>query len=97
MGGSETDKQMRINNIEVLDSRWFDQNFPNRCMGIIKARDTVTDELKFYIGCGRGVDPCLDTNLIVRHGTKYTRQTFAELLLNFFEFDELIKPPDDVC
>ena len=67
-------KVIKIDNIEVLDHIWF------RDLGIVKGRDTVTGELKFYIGTCLGFTTKEDIRYIVQMGTKYTKASFKRLL-----------------
>lgn len=69
-----------IGNIEVIDAIWF-----GGCLGIIKTVDTITGELKYYIGNGGGLALQEDIEHIVGMGTKYTHDGISSLLKNFFE------------
>lgn len=66
---------MIINNIEILDEIWY-----NGILGIIKGKDSITNEIKFYVGLGTGISQKEDIKKIVRFGTKYTPESFKSLL-----------------
>ena len=67
-------KEMEYNNLEILDALWYGK------LGIIKARDKVTNEIKIYIGEGDGLDIQTDIYHIVSFGTKYTPESFKKLI-----------------
>lgn len=62
------------NNQEVLDAKWFQK------LGVIKTKDTTTNEIKFYIGEGYGVSEEEDIKHIIDWGTKYTPDSFRQLI-----------------
>ena len=64
---------MIVGNIVVLDTIWYDR------LGIVKGKDLITDEIKFYIGCCLGISEKFDINYIVKNGTKYTSESFKIL------------------
>ena len=67
-------KAIKIDNIEVIDHIWF------RDLGIVKGRDTVTGEIKFYIGTCLGFTTKEDIRYIVQMGAKYTKEKFKGLI-----------------
>lgn len=64
----------RMQNLEILNTIWYGK------LGIIKARDKTTNEIKIYIGEGEGEDERTDIYKIVSFGTKYTPESFRELI-----------------
>lgn len=54
---------------------WF-----NGAIGIVKGRDDVTNELKWYIGVGYGVDKDFDEHKVITRGSPITKETLMELL-----------------
>lgn len=68
------DKVMEYNNLEILDTLWYGK------LGIIKAIDKTTNEAKIFIGEGFGEDEQTDIYHIVSFGTKYTPESFGELI-----------------
>lgn len=66
---------MIVNNIEIIDHIWY-----NGILGIIKGKDLITNEIKFYIGIGTGNSQIEDIKHIVFFGTKYTPESFKSLL-----------------
>lgn len=65
---------MGYSNLEILDTLWYGK------LGIIKARDKTTNETKIYIGEGEGLDVQTDIYHIVSFGTKYTPESFNQLV-----------------
>lgn len=65
---------MIYNNLKILDSVWYNK------FGIIKARDLITNEIKIYMGEGEGLDEQTDIYHIVSFGTKYTPDSFRQLI-----------------
>ena len=62
------------NNQKVLDAIWFN------LLGIIKTKDTTTNEIKFYIGEGLGINEGDDIKHIIDYGIKHTPESFKELI-----------------
>lgn len=59
----------------TLDIRWFGGE-----MGIVKARDETTKEVKYYIGaCEQGGTEESDTQHILALGTKLNKEARKEL------------------
>ena len=63
-----------FDNIEVIEDIWFGP------LGIVKAIDTLTEEIKFYIGLGDCDTYSKDVEKIVKLGTKYDRTSFKKLV-----------------
>jgi len=79
---------MQIGNQEVLDNLWFNQmNTHELCAGIVKTRDIITNEIKFYVGFGYGVNPNMDIEKIVRFGLKYSKKGFQDIYKKFLELE----------
>lgn len=68
------EKAMEYNNLKILDSIWYGK------LGIIKAKDKITNETKIYIGEGEGLDVQTDIYRIVSFGTKHTPESFNQLI-----------------
>ena len=66
---------MTINDIEIIDHIWY-----NGILGIVKGKDLITNEIKFYIGISMLNNVELDIKNIVNFGTKYTPESFKSLL-----------------
>lgn len=62
------------NDQQLLDAIWY--NF----LGVIKTKDTITNETKFYIGLGLGISEEEDIKHIIDYGTKYTPESFRQLI-----------------
>lgn len=65
---------MSIKPIQVF---WFTQVM--KTFGIVIARDTVTNEIKVYIGSGSGVFEESDILRILEYGTKVSPQFFKDI------------------
>lgn len=65
---------MEYSNLEILDTLWYGK------LGIVKARDKTTNEAKIFISEGFGEDEQTDIYHIVSFGTKYTPESFGELI-----------------
>lgn len=63
-----------MDNLEVMATKWYNK------LGIIKAKDKITNEIKIYIGEGWGFDEKQDIQHILAWGTKYTTEDFKELI-----------------
>ena len=72
---------------EILDSIWFPLTTFNyedcgtlRTIGIVKVRDTLTQEVKYYIGASAGEDPLYDEQIVAACGSPFSAgHNFAEL------------------
>lgn len=71
-------KQRGYTHIKVISSRWYTpavyQYFDKgevSCIGIITVEDTITGEIKQYIGLGTGKDPIFDEDLIIAAGSRF--------------------------
>lgn len=64
--------------MKVLKVFWFG-NFGVNILGIIKAQDNITKEIKFYIGTGKGESEETDIEIILAGGQKYTEEQFKNL------------------
>lgn len=64
----------KIGDLEILDHIWYGD------LGFVKALDTITGEIKFYIGAHLGYTIKEDIRYIVQMGTKYTIESFKNLL-----------------
>ena len=54
---------------------WF-----NGTIGVVKAKDEITGEIKCYIGTGLGQSVEDDTRHIMQRGSKITKEMFQELI-----------------
>lgn len=64
--------------MKVLKVLWIG-NFGENKLGIIKTQDVVTEEIKFYIGTGKGICEQEDIALILAGGQKYTKDQFKDI------------------
>ena len=62
------------NDQKVIGDIWF-QKF-----GIIKTKDLITGETKFYLGLGSGNNVEVDIAHIIDYGAKYMPEDFKRLL-----------------
>ena len=65
-------------NVVVLSSIWFPicvYSYANKgdlsTIGIVKAKDTFTDTIKYYICVGKGENQQFDEDLIVAGGVRF--------------------------
>ena len=72
--------------MEVQDAIWFGYLGCNT-FGIIKAKDTLTNNINFYIGAGQGLSEKEDIHNIMAYGTKYTQEQFIEFFKRFLEVE----------
>lgn len=72
MGQKELPEE--LDNLKVLGSIWFG------LLGVVKAQDKITGELKIYIGMGDGENENEDIEQILAWGKKYTPEHFKFLL-----------------
>lgn len=54
---------------EIINKWWFTDSF-GRLIGIIKTKDSTTNEEKFRIGIGGGIDEEEDLQFILNHGAR---------------------------
>lgn len=59
--------------MKIIEALWFDK------IGIILAKDDVTDKYKSYIGIGEGSDEEADTKYISQHGKPFPTNAALEL------------------
>jgi hypothetical protein len=55
---------------DIVDVYWI-TTMSATCIGIVTIRDTVTKELKYYIGLGDGYDGKADAEKIADFGTPF--------------------------
>ena len=60
-----------MDNIQIINSTWFNEMGSTRPIGIVAAKDVNTLEVKMYIGTGLGQDIEEDEESIVRAGAKF--------------------------
>ena len=72
-------------NVVVLSSVWYPvtvYSYANKgdlsTIGIVKAKDTLTDTIKYYIGAGKGENQQFDEDLIVAGGAPFYLETIKE-------------------
>ena len=73
-------------NVVVLSSIWFPicvYSYANKgdlsTIGIVKAKDMLTDTIKYYIGAGKGENIQFDEDLIVASGAPFYPEIIKEL------------------
>lgn len=64
--------------MEVLKVSW--STSMGSCIGFIKARDVLTDEVFIYVGVGDGVSEQADIAKILAMGNKYEVETFLHMI-----------------
>lgn len=75
-----------MDNIKVLNDIWLTNPYEDWgwkrevCVGIIKAKDTITDEIHYYVGQVKGEDYKEDVASILGWGTKYTEEEYKSFL-----------------
>lgn len=65
--------------MEVIKANWY-TTCSEKCAGIIKARDVLTDEIHYYIGVGDGKSEEADIAKVLAYGTKFTESEFMATL-----------------
>lgn len=85
-------KQMGYEHIEVLDSIWFTPaTYPPlergniAGIGIVKTKDTITKEIKSYIGYCMGENVQFDEDYIIASGSKLKKEWLSEVVGMFIE------------
>lgn len=80
-------EQQGYENIWVLDSIWFSPVNPTaigygviNCIGMVKIRDDITDEIKYYIGYGKGENRIFDEDYIIANGNRLINTALIEWL-----------------
>ena len=56
--------------IETLNVWWF-TTCDGKCIGIVKTKDSITEEIKYRIGTGEGKDEEFDKLNILNCGDKF--------------------------
>lgn len=64
--------------LKVIKTIWF--TYSNKCIGMVKARDEVTKEIKFYVGVGYGLSEKDDIKHIIEHGAKFHKDHICDFL-----------------
>jgi len=74
------------NHLFVVDSWWYPicvYSYANRgnlqTIGIVKVKDTLTEQEKYYIGVGMGDNQFFDEELIAKGGAPFYPSIFKEL------------------
>lgn len=62
---------------KIVKKYWF-TTFSGQVIGIIKTYDDITNEYKYRIGTGYGVDEDLDAEHIKAYGDKFNPEIFTE-------------------
>lgn len=85
-------KQQGYEHIEILDSIWFTparyqplESGNIACIGIVKTKDTITKEIKSYIGYGMGKDVNFDEDYIIASGAKLKKEWLGDIINMFIE------------
>lgn len=85
-------KQQGYEHIEILDSIWFTpaRYYPLEggniaCIGIVKIKDTITKEIKSYIGYGMGEDINFDEEYIIASGAELKKEWLGDIINMFME------------
>ena len=80
-------KQNGYEHIEIVDSIWFTpaKYYPLEsgniaCIGIVKTKDTITKEIKSYIGYGMGKDVNFDEDYIIASGAKLKKEWLGDII-----------------
>ena len=80
-------EQQGYEHIWVLDSIWFSptmyqplQGGNINCIGMVKIRDDITDEIKYYIGYGKGENRIFDEDYIIASGNRLINTALIEWL-----------------
>lgn len=73
--------------MKVLDVLWIG-NYGINIVGIIKAQDVITKEIKFYVGTGKGESEEADIAIILAGGQKYSKENFQGFFRNFLEMGD---------
>ena len=75
-------KQNGYEHIEILCSTWFTpakyqpiEPGNIACIGIVKTKDTITKEIKSYIGYGMGEDVNFDEDYIIASGATLNKKS----------------------
>lgn len=71
--------------MKVLNVMWLHQINNSTPIGLVKAEDPTTKEIKFYIGTGIGlpnVPEKADIDLILKWGSKFKPEVITKFLKN---------------
>lgn len=55
---------------KIVNKWWFSTGY-GQTIGIVKCHDDITNQDKFYIGRGYGIDEDMDAEHIKDHGAKF--------------------------
>lgn len=83
-----------MTNLEVLDSIWFGLRIPViMCwqIGIVAVRDTISGEIKLYVGLGHGENQKNDEWMVVERGVPFHTLPVVMWLIRFINIEELKK------
>lgn len=61
-------------NLSFVGVVWYDH------LGVVKCLDTITNEIKIFVGMGMGFDEDKDIEKIINLGTKYLAADFRYLV-----------------
>lgn len=80
---------------EIVDSIWFPLNvyfYADRgdltVIGIVKVKDQLTSETKYYIGAGKGEDLEYDEQLVVACGSPFNAGNYFDELYTLMKLKE---------
>ena len=80
---------------EIIDSIWFPLNvysYADRgnltVIGIVKVKDRLTDEIKYYIGAGIGKDLKYDEQLVAACGSPFNAGNHFDELYTLMKLKE---------
>lgn len=76
----------------ILDEYWINTPTSGMQMGIIKAQDQITGEVKFYIGTGTGMNEKIDRQMIIDWGSKVDPKT----MIDFFTLKHSDPKPEEL-
>lgn len=69
-------KQEGYNHIKIICSKWYTPNVYHYldkgevgCIGIVTVEDTLTEQIRTYIGLGKGENQEFDEDLIIAGGS----------------------------
>lgn len=58
--------------LKPINTIWFSPLCTTQCIGIIKAKDSESGEIKFYIGIGSGNTEEVDTQIVLARGARFS-------------------------
>ena len=68
-----------MENLKIIDAIWYGN------VGIVKCLDEITNETKFFIGIGKGIDESEDVSHILDWGQKLTPEYLKSFIDNWLK------------